>query len=151
MWLQEIISTSQFPHLSSVQSLSHVWLFATSWIAAHQASLYFTILKSLLRFMCIESMMPSNHLILCHSLLPSPHPQSSVFSSIRGFSNELTLCIRWPKYWNFSFNISSFNEYPGKISFRIAWIDIALNQQGCHRLNSTINQHDLVIIYRISH
>ena len=67
------------------------------------------------------------------------------------FSNELAVYIRWPKYWGFSFNISSFSEYPGKISFRIDWLDIALYQQGCHRLNSTINQHDLVIIYRISH
>ena len=82
--------------------------------------------------------MPSNHLILCHSLLPSPHPQSSVFSSIRGFSNELTLCIRWPKYWNFSFNISSFNEYSELIFFKIDWLDL-LAVQGT--LKSLLQHH----------
>ena len=87
---------------SSVQSLSHVWLFATPWTAAHQASLSITNSWSLLKLMSIESVMPSNRLILCHPLLLLP----SIFPSIRGFSNESALCIRWPKYWSFSFNIS---------------------------------------------
>ena len=105
---------------SSVQSLSHVWLFATPWTIAQQASLSMTNSWSLLKFMSIESVMPSNHLILCHPfLLPS-----SIFPSIRVFSNESALCIRWPKYWSFSFNISPSNEHPGLISFRMDWLDL---------------------------
>ena len=92
-----------------VQSLSHVRLFATLWTTAHQASLSFTISWSLLRLMSIESMMPSNHLILCCPL----HLLSSIFASIRVFSNELALRIRWPKYWSFSFSISPSKEYSG--------------------------------------
>ena len=99
-----------------VQSLSPVWLFVTPWTAAHQASLSFTISQSLLRLM----VMPSNHLILCHPLILLP----SIFPSIRLFSNESTLPIRWPKYWSFSFIISPFNEYSELISFRIDWFDL---------------------------
>ena len=90
--------------------------------AAHQASLSFTISQSLLKLMSIESVMSSNHLNLCHSLFLLP----SIFPSIRVFSNELALCIRWPRYWSFSFSISSSNEYSGLISFRIDWFDLAV-------------------------
>ena len=99
---------------SSVQSLSCVQLFATPWKAALQAFL------SLLKLISIESVMPSNHLILCHPLLLLP----SILPSIRVFSNESALCIRWPKYWDFSFNISPSNEHPGLISFRMDWLDL---------------------------
>ena len=99
---------------SSVQSLSRVLFFVTPWTAACQASLSTTNSQSLPKLMSIESVMPSNHLILCHPLLLLP----SIFPSIRVFSNELALCIRWPKYWSFSFNISPSNEYSGWISFR---------------------------------
>ena len=111
------ISSVQF---SSVQSLTHVWLFATPWIAAHQASLSITNSWNSLRLMSMKSVMPSNHLILCHPLLLL----LSVFPSIRVFSNESALCIRWPKYWSFSFNISPSNEHPGLISFRMDWLDL---------------------------
>ena len=105
--------------LSSVQSLSHVLLFVTPWIVAHQASLSITKSRSLLKLMSIESVLPSNHLILCRPLfLPSTFP------SIRVFSNESVLHIRWPKYWSFSFSISPSNEYSGLISFRIDWLDL---------------------------
>ena len=102
------------------QSLSCVRLFATPWATARQASLSFTIYWSLLKLISIESTMPSNHLILCRPLLLLP----SIFSSIRVFSNESTLGIRWPKYWSFSFIISPSNEYSGLISFRIDWFDL---------------------------
>ena len=107
-----------------VQSLSRVGLFETPRTAAHQASLSFTISWSLPKFMSIESVMPSNHLILCHSLLLLP----SIFPSIRVFSNELALYIRWPKYWSLSFSISPSNEYSGLISFRIDWLDFLVVQ-----------------------
>ena len=97
---------------SSVQSLSHLQLFVTPWTAAHQASLSITNSQSLPKLMSIESVMPSNHLILCRPLLLLP----SIFPSIRVFSNESVLCIRWPKYWSFSFSISPSNEYSGLIS-----------------------------------
>ena len=103
---------SQF---SSVQSLSRVRLFATPWTAARQSSPSITNSRSLLKLMSVESVMPSNHLILCHPLLLPP----SVFPSIRVFSNESVLHIGWPKYWSFSFNISPSNEYSGLISFRM--------------------------------
>ena len=106
-----------------VQSLSHVRLFVTPWTAACQASLSFTISQSLLKLMSIESVMPSNQLIFCHTLLLLP----SVFPSIRVFSNESALCIRWPKYWRFG--ISPSNEYSGLISFGIDWFDL-LEVQG---------------------
>ena len=105
---------------SSVQSLSCVQLFATPWTAAHQASLSITNSWSLLKLMSIELVIPSNHLILCRPLLLLP----SIFPSIRAFSNESALCIRWPKYWSFSFSISPSNEHPGLISFRMGWLDL---------------------------
>ena len=107
-------------HFSSVQSLSCLRLFVTPWTAARQASLSITNSWSLPKFMSIESVMPSSHLILCHPLLLLP----SVFPSIKVFSNESVLCIRWPKYWSFSFSISPSNEYSGLISFRIDWFDL---------------------------
>ena len=103
----------------SVQSFSHVRLFVTPWTAARQASLSLTIFQSLLKLRSIESLMPSNHLILCCPLLPP-----SVFPTIGVFSNESVLCIRWPKYWSFNFNISPFKEYSGLISFRMDWLDL---------------------------
>ena len=102
-----------------VQLLSCVRLFVTPWTATHQASLSFTISQSLLKFMCIELMMPSNHLILCCYLLPLP----SIFPRIMVFSSELALHIRWPKYWSFSFSISPSSECSGLISFRVDWFD----------------------------
>ena len=103
-----------------VQSLTHVWLFVTLWTAARQASLSSTISRSLLKLMSNESVMPSNHLILCCPLLLLP----SVFPSIRIFSSESTLCIRWPQYWSFSFSISSSNEYSRLIFFKTDWFDL---------------------------
>ena len=100
--------------------LNWVRLFVTSWTVARQASLSITNSRSLLKLMCIESVMPSNHVILCHPLLLLP----SVFPTIRVFSNESALHIRWPKYWSFSFNISSSSEHPGQISFRMDWLDL---------------------------
>ena len=105
---------------SSVQLLSHVWLFATPWTAACQASLSVTNSWSLLKLISIESVMPSNRLIPCHPLLLLP----SIFPSIRVFSNESVLHIRWPKYWSSSFSISPSNEYSGLISFRMDWFDL---------------------------
>ena len=110
--------------LSSVQSLRHVRLFVTPWTTACQASLSFTNSWSLLKLMSIESVMPSNHLILCHPLLLPP----SILPSIRVFSSELVLHIRWPKYWNFSFRTSPSNEYSGLMSFRIDWFDLSAVQ-----------------------
>ena len=104
----------------SIQSLSHVQLFETPWIAARQASLSITNSQSLLKLMSIKSVMPSNHLILCHPLLLLP----SIFPSIRVFSNESVLHIRWPEYWSFSFSISPSNEYSRLISFSIDWIPL---------------------------
>ena len=106
--------------LSSFQSLGQVRLFATPWTAAHQASLSITNSQSLLKLMSIESVMPSNHLILCHPFLLLP----LIFPQIRVFSNQSVLCIRWPKYWIFSFSISPSSEYSRLISFRIDWFDI---------------------------
>ena len=103
-----------------MKSLSHVQLFVTPWTAAHQASLSFTISQSLLKLLCIKSVMPSNHLNLCCSLLLLP----LIFLSIRGFSNESACRIRWPKYWRFNFSISPSNEYLGLISFRMDWLDL---------------------------
>ena len=104
----------------SVQSLSHVRLFATPWTTACQDSLSITKSQSLLKLMSIELVMPSNHLILCRPLLLWP----SIFPSIRVFSYESALCIRWPKNWSFSFSISLSNEYSGLISFRMDWLDL---------------------------
>ena len=117
-----------------VQSLSRVQLFATPWTAAPQASLPFTISRSLLKLMSIESQMPSNHLILCHPLLLLP----SIFLSIRVFSSESALCIRWPKYWSFDFSVSPSNEYSGLISFRMDSLNL-LAVQGT--LKSLLQHH----------
>ena len=123
---------------SSVQLLSHVQLFATPWTTAQQASLSITNSQSLLKLMSIESVMSSNHLILCHPLLLS----SSIFSSIRVFSNDSVLHIRWPKYWSFSFSISPSNEHPGLIS--LGWTGwISLQSKGLSRVfsNTTVQKH----------
>ena len=109
-----------WPLLIHQFSLSCVWLFATPWTAAHQASLSITNSQSLLKLMSIESVMPSNHLILCHPFLLPP----SIFASVRVFSNESVLCIRWPKHWSFSFTVRPSNEYSGLIFFRIDWFDL---------------------------
>ena len=111
--------------ISLVQSLSHVWLFATPWTAARQASLSITNSQSRPKPMSIESVMPSSHLILCHRLLLLP----PILPSIRVFSNESALRMRWPKYWSFSFNISPSNEYSVLISFRINWLDLLVVQE----------------------
>ena len=120
---------------SSIQSLSCVWLFATLWTSAHQASLSITNSRSPPKPMSIESVMPSNHLIPCRPLLLLP----SVFPSIRVFSNESALRIRWPKYWSFSFNISPSNEHPGLISFRMDWLDLLAVQE---TLKSLLQHHN---------
>ena len=119
---------------SSVPSLSRVQLFVTPWTAAQQASLSITSSRSLLKLMPIESVMPSSHLILCHTLLLLP----PIPPSIRVFSNESTLCMRWPKYWSFSFSISPSSEHPGLISFRMDWLDL-LAVQGT--LKSLLQHH----------
>ena len=119
---------------SSVQSLSHVRLFATPWTAAHQASLSITNSQSLLKLMSIKSVMPSNHLIFCRPLLLLP----SIFASIRVFSNESLLHVRWSKDQSFSLSISPSNEYSGLISFRIDWLDL-LSVQGT--LKSLLQHH----------
>ena len=120
--------------ISSVQSLSHVQLSATPWTATHQVSLSITNSRSPPKPMSIELVMPSNHLILCHPLLLL----LSIFRSIRVFSNESALRIRWPKYWSFSFSISPSNEHPGLISFRMDWLDL-LAVQGS--LKSLLHHH----------
>ena len=122
------------PQFSSIQSLSHVRFFGTAWTAACQASLYITNSQSLLKFMSIELVMPSNHLILCCPFLFPP----SIFPSIRVFSNESVVLIRWPNYWSFSFSISPSNEYSGLISFRMDWLDL-LAVQGT--LKSLLQHH----------
>ena len=119
---------------SSVRSLSHVWLFATPLTEAHQTSLSITNSPSLLKFISIELVMPSNHLIICRPLFLLP----SIFPSIRVFSNESVLCIRWPKFWSFNFSISPSNEHSGLIFFRIDWFDL-LAVQGT--LNSPFQHH----------
>ena len=120
--------------ISSVQLLSHVWLFATLWNGARQASLSIASSQSLPKLMSVESVLPSNHLILCHPLLLL----LSIFPRIRVFSNESFLHIRWPKYWSFSFNFSPSNEQSGLISFRKDWLDI-LAVQGT--LKSLLQHH----------
>ena len=118
------------------QSLSCIQVFATPWTAAYQASLPFSVSWSLLKLMSIESVMPSNHLILCQSLFLLP----SILPSIRIFSNESVLRFRWPKYWSFSFSISPSNEYSELISFRMGWLDL-LAVQGT--LKSLVQHHSL--------
>ena len=128
---------------SSVQSLSRVRLFVTPWTAAHQSSPSITNFQSLLKLMSMESVMPSNHLILCCPLL-----LPSIFPSIRIFSNESVLHIRWPKYWSFSFSVSPSNEYSGLISFRIGLTGlISLLSKGLSRVfsNNTAQRHQFFI------
>ena len=138
---------------SSVQSLSHVPLFATPWTAARQASLSITNSWRLLKSMSIELMMPFNHLMLCHPLLLLP----SIFTGIRVFSSESVLRIRWPKYWSFSFSISPANEHSGLISFRMDWLDL-LAVRGTlksllqhHSSKVPILQHSTLFIVQLSH
>ena len=138
---------------SSVQSLSCVWLFVTSWIAACQTSLSITNSPSLLKLMSIKSVMPSNHLIFCHPLLLP----SSIFPRIRVFFKESGLHIRWPKYRSFSFSISPSNEYSGLISFRIDWLDL-LAVQGTlksllqhHSSNASFLQYSAFFIVQLPH
>ena len=128
-----LLLPSIFPSISSVQFLSHVQFFVTPWTSGRQASLTITNSQSLLKLMVIVSVMPYNDLILCHPLL-----LPSIFPSIRVFSNESVLHIRWPKYWSFSFHISPFNEHPGLISFRMDWLDL-LAVQGT--LKSLLQHH----------
>ena len=131
-------STSLIIQFSSVQLLSHVWLFATPWTAAHQASLSITNSRSSLKHTSIDSVMPSSHLILCHPLLLLP----PIPPSIIVFFNESTLRMRWPKYWSFSFSIIASTEHPGLISFRMDWLDL-LAIQGTLRVfsNTTVQKH----------
>ena len=138
---------------SSVQSLSYIWLFVTPWTTACQTSLSISNSWSQPKPTSIELMMPSSHLILCHPLLLLP----SIFPSISVFSNESPLCIRWPKYWSFSFNISPSNEHPGLISFRMDWLDL-LAVQGTlmsllqhHSSKASILQCSTFFIVQLSH
>ena len=133
-----IVYTERHKSLSLVQSLSRVWLFATLWIATRQASLSITNSQSLLKLMSVESVMPSSHLILCCPLFLLP----PIPPSIRVFSNESTLRMRWPKYLSFSFGISPSKEIPGLISFRMDWLDL-LAVQGTLRIfsNTTVQKH----------
>ena len=138
---------------SSFHSLSCVQLFATLWTAAHQASLSITNSWSLPKLMSIELVMPSNHLILCRPLLLLP----SIFPSIRVFSNESAPCIRWPKYWSFSFSISLCNEHSGLISFRMDWLDLLAVQVTLknllqhHSSKASILRHSAFFIVQLSH
>ena len=141
-----------FIQFSSVQSLSRVWLFETPWTTARQASLSITNPWSLLKLMSIKLVMPSNHLILCQPLLLL----SSIFPSIRVFSNESVLQIRWPKYWSFSFSTSPSNEYSGLISFRIDWLDLLAGQGTLRVFSSTSSKasilwHSAFFIVQLSH
>ena len=133
--------------VQSVQSLSHVWIFVIPWTAARQASLSITNFWSLLKLVFFESVMPSNHLILCRPLFLSP----SIFPSIRVFSNQSVLHIRWAKYWSFSFNISPSSKYSGLISFRMVWLDLFAVQETLksllqHQFES-INSLKLSLLY----
>ena len=138
---------------SSVQLLSCVRLFATPQTIARQASLSITNSWNLLKLMSIKSVMPSNHLLLCRPLLLLP----SIFPSIRVFSDESVLCIRWPKYWSFSFSISPSNEYSGLISFRMDWLDLLAVQRTLksllqhHSSKTSILQHSVFFIVQLSH
>ena len=137
----------------SVQLLSHVQLFTTPWTAAHQASLSFINSSSLFKLTSIKLVIPSNHLILCHCLFLL----SSIFSSIRVFSNDSVLQIRWPKYYSFSFSIIPFNEYSGLISFRMGWLDLLAVQGTLKRLlqdhssKASILWHSAFFIVQLSH
>ena len=155
-WMPEFKAKAQLISLviiSSIQLLSREWLFATPWTAVHQASRSITNSWSLLKLMSIESMMPSNHLILCCPLLLPP----SIFSSIRVFSNESVLLIRWTKYWSFSFSISPSNEHPGQISFRMDWLDLCAVQGTIksflqhHSSKAKILRHSAFFTVQLSH
>ena len=129
---------SAYWHSVQYSHFSRVWLFATPWTATRQASLSITNSWNLLRLMSIESLMPSNHLILCHPLLLPP----SISPGIRVFSNELALRIRWPEYWSFSFSISPSSVYSGLISFRMDWLDLLAVQGTLKSLsNTTVQRH----------
>ena len=137
------------PH--SFQLLIHVWHVETPWTVVGQASLSITNSWSLLKLLSIKSVMPSNHLILCHPLLPP-----SIFPSIQIFSSESVLPIRWPKYWSFSFSLNSSNEYSGLISSRIDWLDILADQETLksllqhHSSNASILQHPAFFIVQLT-
>ena len=151
--MSSLVSFFQIACISSVQSLIPVQLFVTPWTAARQASLSITNSQSLLKLMSIKSVMPSNHLILCHPLLLPP----SIFPSITVFSSESVLCIRWPKYWNFRFSFSPSKEYSELISFRVDWLDLLAVQETPNRLlqhhssKASILQHSAFFIVRLSH
>ena len=136
-----------------VQSLSSLWFFETPWTAARQASLSFTISRSSLKLMSIESVMPSKHLILCRPLIFLP----SIFPSIRVFANESAIHIRWPKYWSFSFNISPSNEHSGPISFRMDWLDLLAVQETVksllqhHNSKASVLWHSAFFLVQLSH
>ena len=151
--LTQSLSDHVFTVFSSVQSLSRVRLFATPWVAARQASLSITNSRSSLRLTSIESVMPSSHLILCRPLLLLP----PIPPTIKVFSSESTLRMRWPKYWSFSFTISPSKEHPGLISFRMDWLDL-LAVQGTlksllqhHSSNASILQHSAFFTVQLSH
>ena len=156
IFLSELIVTTRLivcNTFSSVQFLSHVRHFVTPWTAACQASLSITNSQSLLKLVSIKSLMPSNHLILCHLLLLL----SSIFPGNRVFPNEAVLCIRWPKYWSFNFNIGPSNEDSGLISFRIDWLDL-LAVQGTlksllqhHSSKASILQRSAFFMVQLSH
>ena len=141
------------PPFISVQLLSHVQIFVTPWTTAHQASLSITNSWSLPKLTSIDSVIPSNHLILCHPLLLL----LSIFLSIRAFSNESSLCIRWPKYWSFSINISPSNEHSGLIFFRMDWLNLLAIQGTLKRLlqhhssKASILWHSAFLIDQLSH
>ena len=142
----------RFHSLQSVQLLSHVQFFATPWTAAWQTSLSITNSQSLLKLMCIDLVMPSNHLILCHPLLRL----HSIFPSIRLFSKDSVLCIRWPKNWSFSFSMSPSNEYSGLIYLRIDWFDVAVQATlksllQYHHLKASILWCSAFFILQLSH
>ena len=135
-WGDLAAAAAAMEKIGSVQSLNRVWLFVTPWTAAHQASLSTTNSQSLIKLISIESVMPSNHLILSCPLLLPP----SIFPSIRVFSNESVLCIRWSRHWSFSFSISPSNEYSGLISFRMDWLDFLAIQETLRVFSSTAVQ-----------
>ena len=148
-----LLCSAESQALVVFQSPSHIQLFANPWTVKHQAPLSFTITHSLLKYKPIESMMPSNHFILCCPLLLL----CSIFPSINVFSNESALCIRWPKYWSFCFSISPSNEYLGLVSFRIDWFDL-LTVQGSlksflqhHSLKASILQHSVFLMVQLSY
>ena len=153
IWCDLAIKTLEWFIVVIVHSLSHVQLFVIPWTAAHQASPSFTISRSLLKLMSMESVMPSNHLILCRPLLLLP----SIFPRIKVFSNESALCISWLKYWSFIFSISPSNEYSGLISFRMDWFDLLAIQRTLksllqhHSSKASILQPSAFFIVQLSH